>query len=433
MRYVDMLDGFETNTAPSAGSPAVSKMMEYASTADFVTAKGSAASEGDFFKLTGSPDLIYVYRDGAWHALQNATEDQTEDTAPAVGDYLPTYDISATAAKRILLGAGLQAGLAATGMWNVGLANATTTNTNDSIKIQGAAATLSATNPLYINLPTVSSPGRVTRFSATADVTLNLTGAHWGMGTNGDFSNIILRLYAINDNGTLKWGVSNEGGKRSIVDTNSHTTATSCTTQVKMLVNSALTAGTWPCREVGWFLANFDDTGGAAEDLWAVQTGAGQIMVGVPAPVYTDWAAETFTHGFTGGTNTVTGLTRQKGSVWECKVDILFTTVFTGGSGTITFPSGRKIDTTKMVSTVTNGMQVGRGIALDAGNDAYEVGVNYNDTSSVLARNLVDDVGAGSNHMNYSSSIGTTAPFTWGNNDRLTLHFEVPILGWSGN
>ena len=60
-----------------------------------------------------------------------------------------------------------------------------------------------------------------------------------------------------------------------------------------MLVNSALSAGTWPCREVGWFLGDFDDTGGAHEDLWAVQTAAGEINVGVPVPDPTDWTSYT--------------------------------------------------------------------------------------------------------------------------------------------
>jgi len=167
---------------------------------------------------------------------------------------------------------------------NIGLANATTTNANDSIKIQGAAATLSATNPLYIALPVVSSPGTYARFTATADVTLNLTGAHGGRGTYGDFTDIVWSVYAINDNGTLKWGVSQRPNLRSIVDTSTSTTQTSVNAYAKMLVNSALSAGTWPCVQVGYFLADFDDTGGAAEDLWAVQTGAGEIVVGQPVP-----------------------------------------------------------------------------------------------------------------------------------------------------
>lgn len=365
---------------------------------------------------------------------QQLTSSLTEDTAPAVGDFLPTYDISAAGAKKALLGAIVQGALEAKGAYNLGLANATTTNAADSINIQGSAAALSSTNPLYLNLPTVSSPGRVTRFSATADVTINITGAHWGLGTKGDFTDIILRVYAINDNGTLKWGVSNQGGKRSIVDTNSHTTATSCTTQVKMLVNSALSAGTWPCREVGWFLADFDDTGGAAEDLWAVQTAAGEIMVGVAAPVDSDWESCTMTCALTGGTNVVSAQRKRGGDTARYRVDTTFSTAFTGGTANFTLPTGDVIDTGKIPGTATAGVTLlGDCRHNDIGTDSYAGSVYYIDASTVRAYVTVDDAGTGSAYIAAGNSISTTAPMTWANNDRIWMEFSVPLLGRSGN
>jgi hypothetical protein len=255
------------------------------------------------------------------------------------------------------------------------------------------------------------------------------------MGTFGDFTDIILRVYAINDNGTLKWGVSNQGGLRSIVDTNSHVvaSATSVTTQPKMLVNSALTAGTWPCREVGWFLGDFDDTGGSSEDLWVVQSGAGEIMVGAPAPVYTDWTAVTLTIGLTGGTTTFTGFARMQGSVWECIGRFLFSTVFTGGDGTITLPSGVRVDVSKMPASMNGSFLMGEVWCDDVGSDVYLARAQYNSTSTVLARNIVDDAGGGSNHLNLSSGISTTAPHSWANNDAMRVKLAFPIIGWSGN
>jgi hypothetical protein len=476
-RTVDFSDGYSTSSAPSAGSISQNSLAVYATDAayvtgkgsaaangdayynstyhavrvyqngawhfvkvalsfaleaDFVTAKGSAAADGDFFYDTAT-DTLKVYQNGAWMKVQSTTDGFTADTAPALADHVPTYDASASGPKKVLLGALIQAALDARGMFNLGLANATTTNASDSIKVQGADAALSATNPLYVNLPTVSSPGRMTRFSATADVTINLTGAHWGLGTNGDFTDIILRVYAINDNGTLKWGVSNKGGLRSIADTAASTTATNINTQPEMLVNSALSSGTWPCREVGWFLGDFDDTGGAAEDLWAVQTGAGEIMVGVPAPVSTDWEDITITCGVTGGTTVVTAKSRHDGPNLEVNLNAVFSTVFTGGTMTFSLPSGTRIDTTKLPTSVgAQEIPGGKITLLDAGTQAYMGTLFYNNISSVLARALIEDLGSGSSYVG-DGGISTTAPFTWANNDSAGVSFVVPILGWSGN
>lgn len=307
---------------------------------------------------------------------------------------------------------------------NLGLANATTTNAADSIKIQGAAAALSATNILRLTLPTVSSPGRVTAFSATADVTINLTGAHWGMGTKGDFTDRILRVYAINDNGSLKWGVSNEGGKRSILDTNSHTTATSCTTQVKMLVNSALSAGTWPCREVGWFLADFDDTGGAAEDLWTVQTGAGEIVVGRPAPVRTAWESWTPT-GSQSTNTTYTGMRRRNGDSMEYWVRVAYAGAPTAADLSINL--GQTIDLNKILASGYPSDLFGHGVLRDASATAhYALAVGYTGETAVAVYHALAAAGN-------SGIVNATSPVTIASGDVIDVRFTVPLVGFSDN
>src|SRR3990167_3564444 len=71
-------------------------------------------------------------------------------------------------------------------MNNFALVNATTTNAADSIRIDGANGTdLSASNYVWVTLPSATI-GQYTAFSITANVTINLTGAHWGFGTFGD-------------------------------------------------------------------------------------------------------------------------------------------------------------------------------------------------------------------------------------------------------
>jgi len=218
----------------------------------------------------------------------------TADT-PAIGDELGFVDISdSNGENKAIVGAVAAAALSAGWLANIGLAAATTTTSADSIKIQGAAAALSATNPLYVNLPSTTA-GLVIRFTATADVTIDLTGAHFGFGTRGDLTDRLLTVYAINDNGTVKFGVSDDAQLGSILDTDSSATGTSVTAHSDMLVNTTLTAGTWPCHPIGKLKANFDDTGGASEDLWAVQTGDEDL---VPSPL--KLAQETVSVRYTG-------------------------------------------------------------------------------------------------------------------------------------
>lgn len=66
MRNINFSDGYETASAPTAGAAALSKLLEYADDAAFVSAKGSAASEGDIYKKAGSPDYVRIYMDAAW-------------------------------------------------------------------------------------------------------------------------------------------------------------------------------------------------------------------------------------------------------------------------------------------------------------------------------------------------------------------------------
>lgn len=166
-------------------------------------------------------------------------------------------------------------------MNNIGLAAATTTTSNDSIKITSADGTeFSSVNYGWVTIGDATS-GRLKTFSITDDVTIDLTGAHWGAGTLRDITDQKLVVYALNNNGSLVWGVSllsqNHGG--IILDADDSATASSITSGEKVLVNSALSADA-QATMVGWFKANFDDDGGASADIWAVQTGDRDLNIG---------------------------------------------------------------------------------------------------------------------------------------------------------
>lgn len=174
--------------------------------------------------------------------------------------------------------AGVRWGAPGSAAANIGLSSAATSVSDDSIKITSSSGSaLSGSNPITLVMPGATA-GLTATLTATSDVTIDLTGAHWGLGTKGDQTDYPLFVYAINDSGTLKWGVSGVPGLRQINGSYDETTATNCTDLTDVLVNSAL-GGTAPCIQVGWFRANFDDTGGSSEDLWAVQTGLGDINI----------------------------------------------------------------------------------------------------------------------------------------------------------
>jgi len=404
-------------------------LQSFASDGAFVAAKGSAAAAGDIYYNT-TENAFRAYQGSAWGFLRrgpllsyasDAAYVTAKGSAAAAGD---EYYNSSEGAVRKYDGAWFTAFKTngSPGTSFVGLSAATTTNANDSIRIlasDGSAFSADA-HQGYVCLPSTTA-GRLSVFLVSASATINLTGAHWGLGTLGDFTDVELRVYAINDNGTLKWGVSNQGRYRTIVDTDTSTTATNITTQPKMLVNSALSSGTWPCHEIGWFNASFDDTGGAAEDLWAVATTVGKINVGIPCPTVTDWSSYTPTG--TWATNvTWTGITRRVGDTEYYAVRAACSGAPTGNC-TVNTRSGRIIDTTKISST---NQMVGESNAIDGGASQYPGKVLYNSTTSVVAGSL----NAAGTYAVFNTT-NATVPITFGNTDSVEFLFAVPIRGWS--
>lgn len=343
----------------------------------------------------------------------------TEDTDPAVADALLTYDASATSNKQILFPM-LPYGARTKGWFsNLGLAAAQSSVAADSIKIQGAIAALSATNPLSIIMPGATA-GLLASLRATADVTLNLTGAHWGLGTKGDFSNVELRVYAINDAGTLKWGVSLQGGLRTITTANSSATATNINAKAKMLVSSTL-SGTSACQEVGWFHGNFDDTGGSSEDLWVVQTTLGSINVGVPVRDQTNFDEVSWTPTGTWSTNTTyAGKWRRNGHMMQMSVTVTLAGAPTSATFTLNLPSGYQIDTTALEGTTLKRL-LGAGWLLDNGTGNYSANVSYASATTIQV------------HKFDANVLDASTPFTWASGDSFNFMVEVPILQWSAN
>lgn len=162
----------------------------------------------------------------------------------------------------------------------IGAVVATTTTTNDSLKITGKASGALSTNAVDIELPSDNLQGRYETFSLSSDITLKITGAHWGIGGTGNLTGAILEFGFINDgSATPALAIYYHGGRDTISSTLCKTTQTDVTTPSLVLVNRTILSGTWPIKTFGYCRADFNDTG----DVWAIQTGLDDIVVGKEA------------------------------------------------------------------------------------------------------------------------------------------------------
>ena len=222
---------------------------------------------------------------------------------------------------------------------NLSIIRATTTNAGDSIKLTSADGTaLSGSNTGKARLLSHSTPGQFVEFSITADVTILLTGAHWDHGGRGDLSNAILRFLLINDNNSLRCGVAKQGGRTNLVTTDTSATQTSVTSPEGVLCNTAVGSSSNTCRELGYFKASFDDIGGAAEDLWAVNTTVDHVVTGQTADgLWQPWNITSFT-GFSSNPSINLARWMQHGKAVHIQTDISANGTSNASTFTINLP-----------------------------------------------------------------------------------------------
>lgn len=248
------------------------------------------------------------------------TEDWADDTKwtnaimQAFSDALTTY-----------LNDSLVANLP-TGSMNIGALAATTTTTSDSLKITGPTGVALSTTGFDIELPSDTTQGRFEQFTLSSDITLKISGAHWGMGTKGNVTGAILRWGFVNDGGaTPALAIMYLGGREVVASTSTSTTQTSITAPEQVLVSRTLAVGTWPIVEFGYCYADFNDTG----DIWAIQSGIGKVLTGVLADgIWQPWA-------ITEGTSGWSAFPTVSVARWmSIKKTIYYTFYLTNGTGT---------------------------------------------------------------------------------------------------
>lgn len=276
-------------------------MTDFTATRPYTYASGTVINPDQ-----NNPNETTLY--GKFNDSHHATTGHTHSGATGDGTKIPlTTGITGTLPIANGGTAGITASAARTNLlltngqgWfhNLAIVRGTTSVAGDSVKITSADGTaLSATNIGYITLNGTTA-GQTVEFQVTADVTINLTGAHWGAGTLGDLTAALLRVLAINDNGTLRWGVALLGGRTTLLTTDTNATATNINLPEEVLCTAAVGSATNRCRELGYVRVDFDDTGGSSEDLWIIQSGIDDCVTGESCDgIYQPW--KPFTSGFT--------------------------------------------------------------------------------------------------------------------------------------
>jgi hypothetical protein len=173
----------------------------------------------------------------------------------------------------------IKAPLAKAGVYNISLVKATTTDANDSIKIQCGTATCSAANPGFVVIADSTTAGVTQQFKITSDITILLSGATWGNDVIGNLTGRILRTLFINDFGTIRTCVALMGGRDIVLNTDTNSTHASVNLPEEILCNTAVSSASNTVLEFGYFRANFTDS----SNVWAIQTGLNDVVTGKSA------------------------------------------------------------------------------------------------------------------------------------------------------
>lgn len=163
------------------------------------------------------------------------------------------------------------------GTRNIGLS---LTN-QQKIKMVGADGNdLTATNAGLIVVNATTDIGEVKIYTVTSNQEVTLTGAHWGLDTFGDFTDVRLFIILMDTGSSIVLGVTAQGG-REFISTADVTTAVGSVTSIEKILTATTVSSNSNAIHLGWVKADFDDTGNAGgENFWTVQNAIGDINIG---------------------------------------------------------------------------------------------------------------------------------------------------------
>lgn len=456
-RTLVVSDGFTSANAPSGGLASFTAVGVYASTAAYVSAKGSAAANGDCF-INSSDDLFYYYVGGSWNSV----------VLPAASQQLTNKDIdggTASNSRRITVpkdtlsnlqgltrkegtilystdqqafylddGTDLRPLGGASGGTGISfLSNGTFDINDDGVSVYadtaadtpidgtGGSANVTAarttTDPLRGDGSLLFTKDAANRQGQGASIDFTLARGYRnarqkisftyevksGTFVSGDDSDLRIFVYDVTNAEIitpLQTSIDSQSGvfKTTFDSTDS--------TSYRLIIHVATTS-------TDAFTVAFDD----------IEVGPNDVVLG---PALSDWVEFTPTGSW--DTNvTYSGFWRRVGDSMEAVVRILCSGAPNSVALTVNLPSGYDVDTNKISSTTaTVANAVGWGLLLDSGTREYAAQVTYNSSSSVAVRATTD-------YAVTTNVVDHDSPFTFANNDEVNLFFRVPIQGWSTN
>ncbi len=228
----------------------------------------------------------------------------------------------------------------AIGTYNIEAVRATTVNTGDSVKIQCGGSSCSAANPGYVVMNGATTAGKLTSFTVTSDVSLRLTGINWGLDSKGDLTGGLARLLYVNDHGTLRTCVAYLGGRHAVRPTDTSATPAALMDAEQILCDTTVVSAANTALEFGYVRWDFDDTGGAAENLFIVQAGINDVVTGQSADgLWQPWNPREVNSGWDSqGTSVTSARWTQSGRTIHVVVDRM-TGVSDSAATTVYLPS----------------------------------------------------------------------------------------------
>lgn len=253
--------------------------VTYETTGDQLEYQACASSPtlDDVYNNSASGSKSITVDDGAVTLNASGTNKGLVITQSGTGNQAEIGNVTVQSDNDLVVPSAIIANRTAPFFSNLTITTATTTTTDDSVKITCGTASCSATNPGYAGLNSVTS-GQITIFTITSDVTIKLTGAHWGYDSHGNVSGVLLNVLFDNDNGTLRTCAALIGGsaRATLLTTDTNATQASVTQPEHVLCNTAVGSASNTVATLGYFRSDYADAG----DVWANQTGIGDFVLG---------------------------------------------------------------------------------------------------------------------------------------------------------
>lgn len=459
-RTLVVSDGFTSASAPSGGLAGFTAVGVYASTAAYVSAKGSAAANGDCF-INSSDDLFYYYVGSAWQTVvlpasaqsltnkdfDGGTASNTSRITIPKGDLSTLQGLTrkegtilyATDQVNFYLDDGTN--LRPLGSGSGGSGINWIENNDFNIDVSGVTA--------YAD-PAAEEPDNGVDGSPTFAASRTITDPLRGDGS------LLLTKDDSNRQGegvalafTVARGYRNKRHKISFAyEVKSGTFAAGSSSDLRVFVYDVTNSQLITPSQVtidsqdGVFIATFDASDSTSYRLllhvattsasaWTIaiddiEVGPNQVILG---PAMSDW--QEFTPTGSWNTNVVyTGFWRRVGDSMEvyAKVEC------DGGAPnsatlTINMPSGYEIDVNKLTGALAQREVLGRSYTTNVGTGAYYGNV-VGDTSTSVLPQWTDSAAAAASAF---KSVTQASPFTYGDTDYVQVYFKVPVVGWKTN